>query len=221
MNNGQKIKVAYADDNIIFRNAMVALLEHNGNITVNIKADNGSDLLNQLQETEPLPDVCLIDINMPVMNGFEVTPKIRKQWPGIGILAYSSWNDEYNTMQMISKGANGYMVKGYPIEDLIKAFNYVHQKGVFCAEAFADDYFYKLAKKGSELKIEMTNQEMDLLRHFSKFDITRLDLPLLTQMTESEFESIKMSLFEKLHVRSRTGLALYAIQTGLVAVDLS
>ena len=217
---GTNISIAYADDNIVFRKGISALLENNGNIIVTIQADNGEDLLNKLKAAESLPDVCLIDINMPVFNGFEVTPKIRKQWPALGILAYSSWNDEYNTMQMINKGANGYMVKGYPIEELINALNSVYSNGVFCADA-TDEQFYNFARKDSDTKIELSAQEKQLLQYFSKFDIPRTEIPELMSVSEEEFEKSKMSIFEKLHVHSRTGLALYAIQTGLIQADLS
>lgn len=215
-----KITIAYADDNVVFRKGISALLEQNGNIIVAIQADNGEDLLNKLKDAEALPDVCLIDINMPVLNGFEVSPKIRKQWPSLGIVAYSSWNDEYNTMQMINKGANGYMVKGYPIEELIKALNSVQKNGIFCADV-SDEKFYAIAKRDSSDKPELSEQENILLQYFSKFDITRAEIPGLMSVTEAEFEQLKMNLFEKLHVHSRAGLALYAIETGIMKADLS
>lgn len=105
----RKVTIAVVDDHDLIREKISEILADMG-FTVTIKACNGAALLEQLQHTE-LPDACLMDISMPVMNGFETAAQLRQQYPGIKILAFSADNDEHTVNKVLGCGAHGFAAK--------------------------------------------------------------------------------------------------------------
>ncbi len=109
MSNPQKITIAIADDSKMMRLAIKDLIQSFG-YTVIIEAENGNDLLNQL-EVSVLPDACVIDINMPVLNGFETAFKIKQTWPSIRVLIFSFKHKQWDHEKIKACGANAYLNK--------------------------------------------------------------------------------------------------------------
>ena len=100
------IRIGIADDHVLFRKGVVGLIEDFSDIEVNIKANNGKELLKALQTTKH-PDIVILDINMPIMNGYETAVLLRKQHPKIKILALSMYVDESSIIRMLKSGADG------------------------------------------------------------------------------------------------------------------
>lgn len=109
MSNPKKITIAIADDSKMMRLAIKDLIQSFG-YTVIIEAENGNDLLNQIQASE-LPDACVIDINMPGLNGFDTTFKIKQTWPSIRVLIFSFKHNQWNHKKIEACGANAYLNK--------------------------------------------------------------------------------------------------------------
>jgi DNA-binding NarL/FixJ family response regulator len=105
----QNATVAIADDHVLSRKVMRNFLLK-GNYHVIIEADNGKKLLNQLESADALPDICLLDINMPELNGFETARLLKAKWPSIKILAISG-DDLYNVIKIKQMGADGFINK--------------------------------------------------------------------------------------------------------------
>lgn len=126
MSQEHQITIAMVDDHYQHRNGICEFLEQLG-LTVLFQAENGKAALEKL-ESGLLPDVCIIDVNMPVMDGFETARAIRRKFPMQKIMAYSMNNDEKNVIRMFQSGANGYILKGGDPEELKKAIIALHNK---------------------------------------------------------------------------------------------
>ncbi len=138
-----KIKVAYAEDHIAMRDAMVDYLEKGEEIQVILLGDNGQMLLENMILADELPDVCLIDINMPVMNGFSLLVEIRKRWPELPCLVLTSFVEESYIINMVKAGANGYILKSCTGKELIDAVKCVYTNGHFFNEIMNFLLFYE------------------------------------------------------------------------------
>jgi len=106
----QPILVAFADDHLLVRESIVSFIEMLGGIKVIIEADNGKTLIEQIEHSKIMPDTCIIDIQMPEMNGFETVKILKERWPQINILVLSGFKDDLYA-QMIRLGVNGYLLK--------------------------------------------------------------------------------------------------------------
>jgi two-component system, NarL family, invasion response regulator UvrY len=108
--------VALVDDHTIFRQGLIEVLVHLG-YEVTIEASNGKDLLQQLT-SKPLPTVCILDIHMPEMDGFETTRLLKQYYPAIKVLALSTDNSDTSVSRMIASGADGFLEKGGSLDDI-------------------------------------------------------------------------------------------------------
>jgi DNA-binding NarL/FixJ family response regulator len=116
MNQTVQITVALVDDHKIFRQGLIEVLNHLG-YAVTVEASNGRELLKKL-EGKDLPAICILDIHMPEMDGFETTRQLRSKYPKIKILAFSTDNSDVSVSKVISCGAHGFLEKGGSLEDI-------------------------------------------------------------------------------------------------------
>jgi DNA-binding NarL/FixJ family response regulator len=147
MNQHRQISIAVIDDHDQFRNGICDFLEKDG-FRVLVRAENGSAAVEKLSNTKALPDVCITDVNMPVMNGFETAKALHKQFPELKILGYSLNDDAAIIVEMLRSGANGYVVKGGSIEELKRAIETVHKEGVYFGETTGKILLEYLRKRG-------------------------------------------------------------------------
>jgi len=116
MTNPSAITVALVDDHKIFRQGLIEVLTHLGYV-VTIEASNGRELLDMLGEY-PLPQICILDIHMPKMDGFETTRQLKELYPSIRILVFSTDNTDSSVARVIECGAHGFLEKGGSLEDI-------------------------------------------------------------------------------------------------------
>src|SRR5690242_3183422 len=112
-----KATIAIADDHRFLRNGIAELLER-FNYRITIKAANGQDLIDQLSKAAVLPEVCLMDVNMPFLNGIDATQRISSMWPAISVIGFSMDDDEATKRNMLNAGAKAYLLKGSDIGDI-------------------------------------------------------------------------------------------------------
>src|SRR5471030_2803307 len=107
------IKIALEDDHAILRKGLAELISKFGDMSVIMEADNGKELIEQMSELnyDKMPELCILDINMPEMNGYETAAIIHKKWPKIKMLALSMFDTEMNIIKMLHNGAHGYLLK--------------------------------------------------------------------------------------------------------------
>lgn len=210
------IHVAFADDHIVIRQGIVSLVEALGNIQVDIQADNGAEMLSKLEAADRLPDICIIDINMPVMDGYMLLLELKKRWPDMRTLIFTAFDNEPGIIRMIKAGANGYLLKNCRPDDLKDALFAIHHTGYYYSVSAGSDMFQRAEKPVRQLKL--TNGEIELLKR-SCSELSYSQIATQMQTTIKSVEGYRDRLFSKLNVNSRAGLILYAIKSGIVPLE--
>ncbi len=129
------ISIAVADDHQVVRSGITTLLDKMPGFKVTIEAENGLDLINKIHSSKTLPTICIIDINMPIMDGFATVAVLKERWPEIGVLVLSVHNDERYVIRMIQLKANGFLPKNSNAEDLRDAIIAITQEGIYYSDA--------------------------------------------------------------------------------------
>lgn len=209
MHNERIITVALADDHTMFRRGLISILKPYRHIRVLYDVANGQELLQKLDKTEEKPDVCVIDINMPVLNGFETARRIRQGYPNMRILALSMFNNENYVIQMLRAGANGYIAKDSEPAALISAIEKIHSNTFYHSEPGNPLDIQKYNVK----LLNITPTEMEFLRLICN-DISYKEVADAMNVSERTVDGYRERLFQKLGVKSRLGLVIYAMQNG-------
>ncbi len=213
------LNVAYADDHILVRKGIASLLNKMSGLNVYIEADNGIDLIEQIERADSIPDVCILDINMPGMNGFETIIQLKRKWPHIGVLVLTVFDNEYYFIRMIRSGANGYLLKSCDPEDIMHALLTIHNKGMYYNEAVARSYFQAMQNKDFKMP-DLTATEISTLKYCCS-DLSYAEIADKLGVTTRSVEGYRDGLFKKLQVSSRVGLAMFAVQFGIVTIEIN
>lgn len=209
------IKVALADDHTILRKGVAEILSGFDGIEVAMQAANGKELIAKLESATEVPDVCIIDINMPEMNGYDTAAAIKKSWPKIKILALSMYDTELNIIKMLRNGANGYVLKDNDPEDLKVAIKEVHKNGFYHSELVTGRMLHLLHDTDSKVALDLNERELNFLK-LCCTELTYKEIADQMFLSPRTIDGYREALFEKLQTTSRTGLVMYAIKAGLV-----
>lgn len=211
------VTVAYADDHTAVRKGIISYLHELGGIEVIIEAKNGKELIERLEKSKRLPDVTMVDINMPEMNGFTAIGLIKQKWKDMKTLVLSTYVEDLYVVRMIRSGVNGYLSKACDPEEIKEALITIHKKGTY----YSDLFVQKLTVAAQEHRLKIPNiTEKELL--FLKYccsDLTYVNIAQLMKTTLKSVEGYRDSLFKKIQVNSRVSLALFAVQSGIVLID--
>jgi DNA-binding NarL/FixJ family response regulator len=207
------INIAMADDHTIVRKGIIELINSWDEFHVIIEAVNGQDLINKLEKAAVIPDVCILDIQMPVLNGYQTAPIVRERWPSVKILALSMLNNEFTIIQMLRAGAVGYIPKEIDPTELRKAILSVYKYSFYHSELVSGRLMH-LAKTKNSNELGLTENEWQFLS-LCCTDLTYKDIAQKMQLSPRTVEGYRDTLFEKLDVRSRSGLVVFAIKMGL------
>lgn len=214
-----KIKLALADDHTLFRKGIEELIGDFENMEVLFSVCNGKELLNKLSSSTSLPDVCLLDINMPELNGFETAKQIKEIWPGIHILAVSVYDSEFNIIGMLRAGAGGYILKDAQPDILRKAIEVLYNKGFYHSELVTGKVMRQIISKPKEVTpSELTQNEIQFLK-LSCSEMTYKEIADKMGISHRTIDGYRDHLFQKLSIKSRTGLVMYALKTGIVILE--
>src|SRR5450432_3181326 len=124
-----KIKIAIADDYKIFREGLKVGLSADENLQVTMEADNGEDLLKALETA--IPDVIIMDLKMPILDGMEATKIVRKKYPSVKVLVVSMYEDDKFIIHLMENGANGYLLKNAEPDEIRRSIYAVHENGYY------------------------------------------------------------------------------------------
>jgi two-component system, NarL family, invasion response regulator UvrY len=212
----KQIQVAIADDHTLLRKALAKLISSFEEYNVIFEAGNGRDIKKKINE-HLVPDLILLDVNMPEMDGFETAAWLTKNYPKIKVLALSMFSDERTIIRMLRQGARGYVLKNIDPEELKKALDSVVKKNFYLSEEISGKIISGLHKDVDRIEetVSLTQREKDFLRHICS-EITYKDIAAKMFVSPRTVDEYRNSLFEKLKVKSRVGLVLYAIRNGLV-----
>ncbi|HET7897840.1 MAG TPA: response regulator transcription factor [Flavisolibacter sp.] len=218
--------IALVDDHVLLRNGLANLLR-DLRYTVVFEADNGRQLVQKL-DTHPLPEVVLMDINMPVMDGFETTLWLKQNHPGVKVLALSMLDDESTIIKMIRNGANGYVLKDCDPDELQTAIEAVLQKGFYHSEMVSGKLVQALRQENEETegedkkttssnRVHLNEKETEFLKWVCT-DLSYKEIADKMNVSPRTVDGYRDTLHEKLNVKSRVGMALFAVKNGLVKI---
>ena len=214
----KKIPVAIADDHRLMRNALARLINTFEGYSIIIEADNGKDLRTKIMKNI-LPDIVLLDVNMPEMDGFETTQWLHKNYPQIKILALSMMSDEKTIIKMFRLGATGYLLKNTDAAELKTALDSLISKNVYLSEYVSKKLVSGLHQDAEPISKEVVLHERE--REFLRWCCSELSYKEIAKEMSLSYHTIddyRQALFNKLKVHSRVGLVMYAIKNAIVEV---
>lgn len=210
--------VALVDDHVLLRNGLCNLLKDFG-YTISFEAGNGTQLIEKLT-THPVPQVVLMDINMPQMDGLETTLWLKQHYPEIKVLALSMLDDEATILKMIRNGAKGYILKDCEPDELNTAIIAVLQKGFYHSELLSGKLMQGLSN-GSEEETKAPHKQLFNVKEleFINWACTELSYKEIADKMKASPRTIdgyRDAIQEKIDVKGRIGIVLYAFKNGLV-----
>lgn len=213
--NKNNIKVALVDDHILIRNSLSKLVGSFPNCSVLFEADNGRHCIEFLDK-HLLPDVLLLDISMPVMDGFETAVYVSQHFPLVRILTLTMLTDERSIVKMFRNGARGYLSKNVSPQELHVAINTMAEKNMYMPEEVSSKLVSGLQHDLSEVVpvSALSDKEKEFLALIPT-DFTYVEIAKKMSVSPRTVDDYRERLFKKLQVNSRMGLAIYAIRNDL------
>ncbi|MET0392015.1 MAG: response regulator transcription factor [Chitinophagaceae bacterium] len=212
------IRVAIADDHPLYRAGVKAYLSSRKDILMVAEAENGKQLLSLLRNIQP--DVVLLDLNMPVMDGPATLSEIKKLYSGVKVIILSMYNDQSMISQMMEIGANSYVTKESGPETVYEAIRAVHEQDFFFDERINKAMLTGLrTRRAAEVPVmpvvQLSDKEIAILRLMCEEKSTK-DIAEIVSLSPRTVESIRDKLKTKTGTQSIAGLIMYAVKAGLV-----
>lgn len=211
-------KVALVDDHALLRNGLASVINNAEGYQVVFEADNGKHFI-ELLKTCPQPDILLLDITMPEMDGFETAQWIKIHAPQIKILVLSMMDDDKSIIRMLKYGAKGYILKDSKPDVLRSALRDISEKGFFFNELVSGRLVH-LANQASGDRFtepELSEKETDFLK-LCCTEKSYKEIADVMNITPRAVEALRSNMFEKLQTLSRVGLVMYAIRNGIAKI---
>ncbi|RYY38214.1 MAG: response regulator transcription factor [Chitinophagaceae bacterium] len=212
------IKVAVVDDHTLFREGVANLLREESGLLVLFTAGNGTELQQKLQGKQR-PDVVLMDINMPGMDGFAATAWLRAHHPDVRVLALSMYEDDDNIIRMLRSGAGGYILKESRKGDLVQGIRTIHQQGFYVNDMVSGRLLSQLHDEGrGGAPVRISVREQQFLKLCCS-ELTYKEIADNMGVSPRTVDNYREDLFEKLQIRSRVGLVLYALKYRIATLE--
>ncbi len=208
----KKHTVVIVDDHTLLSQAISELVNNMENFDVLYTCPNGQELINKLKERQVFPDIVLMDINMPIMNGIETTKFLTTNYPEIKILALSVENDNATILEMLRIGARGYLLKDIRKEILEEALNNLITTGLYHTNEVTQILVNSLSSEGN--KIGLREREVEFIK-LACTERTYKEIAQEMFVSPKTVDGYRDSIYEKIQAKNRIGLMLYAIKTGL------
>jgi len=220
MSKNPAVKLALVDDHTLFRKGMISLIDMAySNYTILFEADNGLDLQKKIDKNNP-PDIIMMDINMPGMDGFASVQWLNQNHPNVKVLVVSMIEKEESIVRMLKLGVKGYLSKDVEPKVLAEALVSIMNKGFYYTDFITGNLLHSLqgdaegSTKTAALKL-MNDREKEFLQ-LACSEYTYNEIAAKMFLSPKTIDGYRNALFEKLNVKSRVGLALYAVKHGLV-----
>jgi len=212
-----KITIGIADDHQLFLKSLSILVESFKTFTILVDALNGEMLLKRLESLKELPDLILLDVNMPVLDGPATAKIISEKYPRIKLVALSMKDDDTSVINMIRAGCCAYLLKEIHPNELEKALNEVYKTGYYNAD-ISNLRYRRLLTHLKEEELHLTDREREFLK-LACSDLTYRQIADKMHLSERTIDGYRESLFQKLSVQSRVGMVLEALRRGLVSLE--
>lgn len=220
-----QLKIAIVDDHNLFRKGLIKLInlgDTQNKYTILFEAENGNDLKEKLTR-KALPDIILMDIDMPDMNGYEAADWLRRYYPDISILVVSMFESEEPILRMLQLGVKGYLSKDIEVEDMHRALEAIANKGFYYSDLVAGVMAQNIQQKSIDgVKASKSGDLAENEREFIKLACTELTYHQIADrmnLSPKTIDGYRESLFHRFNVKSRVSLAMYAVKNGIVKLS--
>lgn len=217
------IKIILVDDEILFRKGISFLLSKEENIEVIFEASDGVELIEFLKGDNPKPDIVIMDLKMPLLNGIEATKIIHRDFPTIKIIALTSYDSKSFIANMIDVGAVSYLIKNATPQELFETINEVAAKGFYYSEyvmgIIQNDLISNKKTKCSLDTNFITSRELEVLQLICKQKST-VEIGEKLFISPRTVEGHRNNLLLKTESKNVAGLVVYAIQNAIVTLDI-
>lgn len=219
------ISIALADDHQLVRKGIRLLLENLKEFKVVHEACNGKELIANIEAATTHPDLVLIDVNMPVISGQETVKYLRSKYKDLRIIALSV-NDQLPVIrEMISLGANAYLFKDSSPETFLKVLKEVYSKGFYYDKQVIDSLLLPEYSSGDnrtknqiqKMVADLTERELTFINHCCS-EMTYKEIADKMGVSQRTVDGYRENLFDKLNVKSRTGMVLFAVQASIFKI---
>lgn len=214
------IKVAIADDHKIFRSGVINTLTPYANINVVFEAEDGEHLLEIMQEQQP--DVILMDLKMPKMDGIQATIKVKEKFPDVKVIILTMYEDDNFIVHLVENGANAYLLKNAEPEEIYEAICTTFDKGFYFNENVNLALLKKVLHKNKQQfkptfknEVQLSDRELEVLKLICN-EFTTQEISEQIFLSPRTVEGLRQKLLEKLTVKNTVGLVLYAFRNGLI-----
>lgn len=211
-----KYNIAIADDQVMFRKGLISLLSEFPELKVVIEADNGKDLQEKMKRKKP--DVVLLDLEMPVMDGMETMAWLKATHPGIRVIILTMHNEEPIIAHMIENGAHGFLVKNDPIETLMDAIYSVMDTGYYFDDRVSRALLQRLVLgekvKPNFEKVVLSERETQIIQLICQ-ELTNREIADKLSISVRTVEGHREAILQKLKAKNTVGIVMYAIKNGL------
>lgn len=210
-----KLRILLADDHVVVRDGLKALVNAQPDMEVIGEAKNGRDACQKAVELRP--DVAVIDVSMPELNGIQATEKVKRECPQVKVLALTAYKDRGYLDQLLKVGASGYMLKGSAAEDLIQAIRNVAAGHTYIdremTDEITDSYVRMQGPRGRVWHRDLTDREEQVLRLIAQ-GYSNKEIAAQLNISVKTVESHKANVMDKLEFRSRAEIVRYAVRQG-------
>jgi DNA-binding NarL/FixJ family response regulator len=213
----QKIRVLLADDHTIFRKGLQEIINKQSDMTVVGEARDGVEAVSKAEELAP--DIILMDISMPILDGVKATRLIRDQGEQVGIVVLTMHGDDKYVFEAIKAGAQGYILKDADLDELLKAIRTVHRGEPMIDSSIAGRVLVEFGRLTRDQQnrdfLDLSQRETEILQFVAQ-GATNKDISEKLFISEYTVRNALSIIFQKLHVNSRTEAAVYAVREGLI-----
>lgn len=214
------IRILLADDHRITRQGLRSLLEKQADFEVVGEAENGREALEMLEKWQP--DVVIMDVTMPDLNGVEATRRIASKHPDVRVVALSMHSDTMFVSEMLRSGASGYLLKDCAFEELTRAIRAVMDDKTYLSPAISgvvvEDYLHRLSKAGSGGDEVLSDREREVLQLMAEGRSTK-QIATKLHVSVKTIETHRRQIMNKLDIHTVAELTKYAVRKGLTSLD--
>ena len=208
--------IVIVDDHLLIAKAITSIIEQFKHYEVLYECDNGKALMERFRVEKNIPDIVLLDISMPIMDGFETATWLKINHPAVIVMALTMQGDDESLIKMIKNGVKGYLHKNVHPTELEKALDNVVHKGFYYPDWATSKVLHSVAA-GTDDKnagVQLSEREKEFLQ-YACTEFTYKEIGERMFCSPRTVESYRDSLFEKLGVKTRVALALYAVKSGI------
>jgi len=209
------IQIAIVDDHTLFRQGIGSLLSEYKEIEILFDAANGLELQEKITRY-PLPQVILMDITMPIMNGYETTAWIKQNYPDVRVLALSMFEEDEPIIKMLKSGAGGYVLKESKASDLVYAVKTIATHGIFLNNLVSGKLLRSIQDNTlpKEPASGLTANETRFLEYCCS-ELTYKEIADKMFLSPHTIDNYREALFQKFDIKSRTGLVMFALKNNI------